>query len=36
MTFFVIVSSLVLFSVVWDSTEEFRRKVRLNHEEFDL
>lgn len=36
MTFFVIVSALALFSVVWDNTEEFRRKLRLNRWESDL
>lgn len=27
MTLFVIVSAIVLFSVLWDSTEDFRRKL---------
>lgn len=36
MTYFIIVSALVLFSVIWDSTEEFRRKVCLNRTPSDL
>lgn len=36
MTYFIIVSALVLFSVIWDSTEEFRRKAGLNRTSSDL
>lgn len=34
MTLFVIVSAIVLFSVLWDSTEDFRQKLWLNRQEF--
>lgn len=33
MTVFIIVSAIVLLSVLWDSTEDFRRKLR---QELDL
>lgn len=36
MTVFVIVSAAVLFSVVWDSTEDFRQKLWLNRRSYDL
>lgn len=37
MTFFVIVSAIVLLSVLWDSTEDFRRKLRRElKEEFGV
>lgn len=37
MAFFVIVSAIVLLSVLWDSTEDFRRKLRRDlQEEFEF
>lgn len=36
MTVFLIVCSIVLFSVVWDSTEDYREKLRLNRNETEF
>jgi len=35
MTYFIIVSALVLLSVLWDSTEDIRRKWELNRQQAD-
>ena len=36
MTVFLIVCSIVLFSVIWDSTEEYREKNKLNRNEMEF
>jgi hypothetical protein len=32
----VVVCSIVLFSVIWDSTEDYREKLRLNRNEAEF
>ncbi len=37
MAFFIIVSAIVLFSVLWDSTEDYRHKLWMDlQEEFGV